>query len=125
MAWLLCLPVGQASSLASSYRSTLFLAHRPKAGLSARDQRFESVSLQRGVTCEPRRPGARSAGALPAGMLSRRIDASAKIASPAGGDASANRLFCRFALAVGGDKLAVPVSKKATTVVANHSDDLK
>jgi hypothetical protein len=32
MAWLLCLPVGQASSLASSYRSTLFLAHRPKAG---------------------------------------------------------------------------------------------
>jgi hypothetical protein len=36
MAWLLCLPVGQASSLASSYRSTLFLAHRPKAGLSAR-----------------------------------------------------------------------------------------
>ena len=49
LAWLLCLPVGQASSLASSYRSTLFLAHRPKAGLSARDQGFESVSLQRRV----------------------------------------------------------------------------
>ena len=55
MAWLLCLPVGQASSLASSYRSTLFLAHRPKAGLSARDQGFESVSLQRGV-CKPSVP---------------------------------------------------------------------
>src|ERR1700730_17309811 len=28
-----------------------------------RDRGFESISLQRGVTCEPRRPGARSAGA--------------------------------------------------------------
>jgi hypothetical protein len=33
MAWLLCLPVGQASSLASSCCSTLFLLTRPKAGL--------------------------------------------------------------------------------------------
>ena len=30
-----------------------FLLTRPKAGLSARDQGFESVSLQRGVSCEP------------------------------------------------------------------------
>jgi hypothetical protein len=50
-AWLLCLPVGQASSLASSCCSTLFLLTRPKTGLSARDQRFESGSLQRRV-CE-------------------------------------------------------------------------
>jgi hypothetical protein len=41
--------VGQASSLASSYRSTLFLAYRAQASLSTRDQRFESVSLQRRV----------------------------------------------------------------------------
>jgi hypothetical protein len=53
MAWLLCLPVGQASSLASSCCSTLFLLTRAKTGLSARDQRFESGSLQRGVSCEP------------------------------------------------------------------------
>jgi hypothetical protein len=53
MAWLLCLPVGQASSLASSCCSTLFLLTRPKAGLSARDQRFESGSLQQGVRSEP------------------------------------------------------------------------
>jgi len=53
MAWLLCLAVGQASSLASSCCSTLFLLTRAKTGLSARDQRFESGSLQRGVSCEP------------------------------------------------------------------------
>jgi hypothetical protein len=45
--------------------------------------------------------------ALPAGMLSRRIDASAKIAGPACGDASANRLFRRFALVIDRIRLRV------------------
>ena len=35
-AWLLCLPVGQASSLASSCRSTLFLAHPARGGVFRR-----------------------------------------------------------------------------------------
>ena len=55
--------------LASSYRSTLFLAPRPKAGLSARDQGFESVSLQRRVNRTPY-PGARRAP--PPARLGRR-----------------------------------------------------
>jgi hypothetical protein len=38
--------------MSPSPRSTLFWLTRPKADLSARDQRFEFVFLQRSVCCE-------------------------------------------------------------------------
>src|SRR5438067_353490 len=54
MAWLCCLPVGQASPSASSLHSTPFSFNRPDGGpLRGRDRRFESGSLQRGVSNEP------------------------------------------------------------------------
>lgn len=47
MVWLLCLPAGQASYLASSYRSTLFLRTWREAGLGA-------SALERGDTAAAR-----------------------------------------------------------------------
>jgi hypothetical protein len=81
MAWLLCLPAGQASYLASSYRLTLFLAHRPKAGLAARDQRFESVSLQRRVINEPESAPAGAACSSPQRAACAGIVVPAKMAA--------------------------------------------